>query len=121
MPRDRYAAFQTVMEEARNAFHAGDLDRCFYLLENAHVLGQDRIRLHTLSHWWMLKVGLKRRFFRDVFGQGFRILASLLFSRLWVPRGNTGGTDVSPFRPMPLRPELAPFFASTDARPQGRT
>jgi len=107
---NRYAAFWDVLEDARSSYASGDWDRCVYLLENAHVLGQDRVTLHTLSHWWMLKVGLKRRDGKEVLGQVARILASILFSRVWVPVGNTGGANVPATRPMPIRPELAPYF-----------
>lgn len=30
------------------------------------------------------------------------MMASILFSRIWVPEGNRGGADVSPVRPMPI-------------------
>jgi hypothetical protein len=33
-------------------------------------------------------------------------LAAALFSRLWVPVGNTGGANVSAFRPMPVPEDL---------------
>ena len=35
-------------------------------------------------------------------GQGLRLLAALLMSRLWVPTGNTGGANVNPLQPMPI-------------------
>ena len=37
----------------------------------------------------MLVAGLRRRDFREVVGQVPRMVASILFSRLWVPRGNS--------------------------------
>ena len=54
----------------------------------------------------MLRVGWSRRDFREVVGQVPRIIAATLFSRIWVPVGNTGGTNVSAMRPMPIPADL---------------
>jgi hypothetical protein len=54
----------------------------------------------------MLKVGFRKRNFKEVFGQVTRIIASILFSNIWAPSGNTGGTDVNPFKSMPIPDNL---------------
>ena len=54
----------------------------------------------------MLRAGWALRDWHEVFGQLPRILAALLFSRLWVPLGNTGRARVSAFAPMPVDEEL---------------
>jgi hypothetical protein len=54
----------------------------------------------------MLGVGVARRDFREVAGQLSRMLAALLFSRIWVPVGNTGGANVSAFSRMPIPADL---------------
>ena len=95
------------MADARAHYRAGELDASFRSLERAHILGQRQVWPHTLAHWWMFKVGWRRRDPGEVFGQVSRILASLIFSRIWVPVGNTGGADVSPLRPMPVPSDLA--------------
>ncbi|BAU77229.1 hypothetical protein ppKF707_5291 [Metapseudomonas furukawaii] len=46
------------------------------------------------------------RDYREMLGQVPRILAALLFSKVWVPEGNTGRARVSAFRPMPISAEL---------------
>jgi Protein of unknown function (DUF3703) len=46
--------------------------------------------------------GLRCGDVREVVGQLPRIVASILFSRRWVPRGNSGRPRVSAFKPMPL-------------------
>jgi hypothetical protein len=61
---------------------------------------------HTYVHWLMLVAGWRQRDYREVGGQIPRILASLLFSRLWVPRGNTGRARVSALKPMPVPEDL---------------
>lgn len=54
----------------------------------------------------MLRAGWQLGDVREVLGQLPRILAALLFSRLWVPLGNSGRARVSAFKPMPLSEEL---------------
>ncbi len=54
-----------------------------------------------------LKLGWRTRDMREVVGQLTRTFAALLFSRIWVPVGNTGRANVSPFAPMPLPEDLA--------------
>ena len=100
------AAFSAEMQLARDYFRAGNLDSAFVHLERAHILGQRDTLRHTWNHWWMFRVGLRRGDFREVQGQVLRMLASLLFSRIWVPEGNTGGSNVSPIKPMPIPAEL---------------
>lgn len=75
-------------------------------LERAHILTQRRPWLHAHSHWLMLRAGWQLGDRREVLGQLPRIVAALLFSRLWVPIGNTGRARVSAFRPMPISEEL---------------
>ena len=43
---------------------------------------------------------------REIFGQGTRTIAALLFSRIWVPIGNTGGANVNALQPMPIPEDL---------------
>jgi len=58
----------------------------------------------------MLKIGIRRKDFKEVFGQSLRIVAALVFSRAWVPAGNTGGINVSPLKPMPVPEDLRPLL-----------
>lgn len=108
-------AFRSEMSLARRAYVSGELSKSFSHLERAHILGQRWIGPHTLSHWWMLKVGVRRADIREIAGQILRILASLVISRVWVPIGNTGGADVSPLEPMPLPEDLREILQGEDA------
>ena len=94
----------------------------FAHLERAHVLGQASTREHIRVHWRMLRWGLARRDLREVLGQVFRLAgaATKTFIGL-VPTGNTGGANVSPFRPMPVDPELAVIIerAQSETPPTG--
>jgi hypothetical protein len=85
----------------------GDPAGAFRHLERAHILGQRRTLLHVRAHWEMFKLGCVRRDPREVLGQLPRLLAALLMSRIWVPAGNTGGSNVSAFRRMPIPDDLA--------------
>jgi len=98
------------MDKAIHLYKNNELDSAFYHLERAHILGQSFIIPHTKSHWWMLKVGIKKRNFTEVFGQVTRIIASILFSRIWVPLGNTGGSNVNPLKPMSIPEDLKKFL-----------
>lgn len=99
-------AFAEEMRQARQYYKATDWDRAFHHLERAHILGQRDTMAHLKAHRWMLKVGCKKRDARELLGQCARLLAALVFSRIWVPVGNTGGANVSALKPMPLPADL---------------
>ena len=100
------AAFEYEWQQANEARRRGELDVAFAHLERAHILGQSITALHVRSHLGMLALGWRRRAPREVLGQLSRLVAATLFSRAWVPIGNTGGANVSAFQPMPLPPDL---------------
>jgi hypothetical protein len=91
---------------ARIAMARGDYSEGFAHLERAHILGQRNTVRHTYAHWLMFCAGLRQRDFTEVLGQVPRMLASILFSRIWVPRGNTGRARVSAMKPMPIPGDL---------------
>ena len=99
-------AFAQEWTLAQAARRNGDLDRAFHHLERGHILGQPRTWLHVKSHLAMLQVGWQRQDRREILGQLARIVAAALFSRLWVPVGNTGGANVSATQPMPVPADL---------------
>lgn len=106
MKPDLRAAFTSELEAARVALRGGQSDPAFRHLERAHILGQRHTRAHVSVHWWMLRVGMRRGDAGEVLGQMARLVAALLFSRIWVPLGNTGGANVSAFKPMPIPEDL---------------
>lgn len=108
MPSTLKEAFAREMSQARTAYGEGDLDRAFGFLERAHVLGQRHLIAHMVTHWWMLKVGVRAGSGSEARGQVLRMCAVIpgyLFG--WVPMGNTGGVNVSPVKPMPIPADLA--------------
>ena len=105
-------AYRHQLARAQAAEHAGDLERALYYLGRAHILSQRYAFAHAATHWRMLRLGWRRRRPQEIAGQLGRTLAALLFSRIWVPLGNTGLADVSAFKPMPLPPDLAELLRS---------
>lgn len=107
MHRTLKAAFREEMSRGRKLFAAGNLNGAFAAFERAHILGQCYVIPHTASHWWMLRIAWRRRDAFEMRGQVVRMIGSLIISRIWVPIGNTGGANVSPFQPMPIAEDLA--------------
>ena len=86
--------------------------KAFLHLEKAHILGQKSVRAHVLVHWLMLRVEFSRRNFAAVWGQAVRILLGAVGSAVgFVPIGNTGGTNISMFKRLPIDPILAKLMA----------
>jgi hypothetical protein len=99
-------AFELELKAAHVAAAAGDYEIAWTRLERAHILGQRSTRAHVRSHVAMLRFAWRRKDRREIVGQLSRIIGASLFSRLWIPEGNTGGANVSAFRSMPIPPDL---------------
>lgn len=99
-------AWQTEIDAARTALSNGALDLAVHHFERAHILGQRHTRAHVQAHIGMLEVGWRRRDTREMAGQLTRIIAASLFSKIWVPEGNTGGANVSAVKPMSIPEDL---------------
>jgi Protein of unknown function (DUF3703) len=85
----------------------GQAQPAFTHLERAHVLGQASTAHHVRVHWRMFLWGLQQRDAKECLGQLLRIAGAATKTAFGlVPHGNTGGSNVSPFKPMPLPPEL---------------
>ena len=96
------------LANARLARSAGDAQQEFAHLERAHVLGQESTYWHVKVHMLMLGWAVRNRSVRESLGQVFRIVGAATKTVFGlVPQGNTGGANVSPFKKMPIEPELA--------------
>ena len=109
-------AIETEFSEARRKLTAGDAPNAFSHLERAHVLGQKHTLAHVRAHWAMLLYSRQYGSPRDVLGQVGRLFGAALFTWLWVPEGNTGGTNIGAFERRPIPPELKNLIAP--ARPK---
>ena len=101
------SAITEVFHEAGLAMRAQDFHAAYRWIERAHILTQRMPLAHAKCHWLLLKLGLLTKDWREVMGQIPRIVAALLFSKIWVPVGNTGRARVSAFSAMPLPADLA--------------
>lgn len=105
----RIASFVEVeLANAKRARSLGDTQLEFTHLERAHVLGQESTYWHVKVHVLMLLWAIRNRSARETLGQIFRIVGAATKTAFGlVPPGNTGGVNVSPFKKMPIEPELA--------------
>lgn len=86
----------------------GEAAGSFTHLERAHVLGQASTYHHVRVHVLMLFWAMKHRVWKEARGQVLRIVGAATKTVFgWVPTGNTGGTSISPFKPLPIAPDLA--------------
>ena len=99
-------AYDVELRAFRAAAREGAIESAFRHLERAHILSQRHTRQHAHVHWLMLRLAASTRNWREVVGQVPRVVAAALFSRIWVPLGNTGRANVSALRPMPLPEDL---------------
>ena len=116
----RSAAFDGEIALAKELIAKGELEAGFAHLERAHVIGQAFVVPHVRSHWLMLTLEIRRRQPVAAFGQVARLVLGILGSGVGkVPVGNTGGSNVSMFKRMPIAPELQDIIdggAQTNAR-----
>lgn len=100
-------AVQNELDASAREESLGNARAAFGHLERAHVLGQMATKSPVRVHWLMLLWALRHRQPRDAAGQLTRIVGAATKTALgWVPQGNTGGFNVSPFRRMPIPEEL---------------
>ena len=115
------AAFDNEIALAKQHIAGNELDAGFAHLERAHVIGQAFVGPHARSHWLMLKIEFRRKRATAALGQVLRIILGIIGSAVGiVPVGNTGGSNVSMFKRMPIAPELQNFIDGS-APPDSRT
>ncbi|MBH5321520.1 DUF3703 domain-containing protein [Aurantiacibacter sediminis] len=85
----------------------------FRHLERAHVLSQYSTKDHTAVHFAMLRWAWQQRDWREGTGQIVRLIGAMTKTAFGlIPAGNTGGSNVSPIKPMPIPDDLAAIIAS---------
>ena len=106
------------LDKARQCESQNQAEQAFHHLENAHVLGQDSTWHHTRVHLRMWLWGLRHGRIRELLGQIPRIVGALTKTVFGLnPAGNTWGSNVSPFKPMPVPESLRKIIEA--ARSQG--
>lgn len=83
----------------------------FHHLEQAHVLGQYSTFWHVLVHLKMGAWALQHRRVKELLGQVMRVIGALTKTPLGLlPRGNTGGANISAFKRLPWSEEHEAIF-----------
>ena len=113
---NRYQAFELECSRAVAAEKMADWPTAEIHWSRAHILGQPRIGPHLRTHAALAGLYMRLRRYRDAIGQAWRyllVVPGTLFRRL--PAGNSGLSNVSAFKPMPVPEDLARLIAG-DAR-----
>ncbi|MGH1359881.1 MAG: DUF3703 domain-containing protein [Burkholderiaceae bacterium] len=91
----------------------------FAHLERAHVLGQASTSQHIRAHWHMLVWAWRERNAHEAAGQMLRLVGAATKTAVGlVPAGNTGGANVSPFKRLPLAPDLEALIIRAKSQPE---
>lgn len=108
--------FKKEIEIAKQKMAEKDFELSFKHLERAHVLGQNYVSLHTISHYHMLRHGIFSGNIKEIIGQIIRLPLGVLGSAIGiVPTGNTGGANVPMFKKMPIDNELKRIMQEDDS------
>ena len=107
-------AYEAELRAASIATTGGKVEVAFHHLERAHILSQRYTSAHVHVHWLMLRLGASMGAWREVIGQSTRIVAAAVFSRIWVPIGNTGRANVSAIEPMAVPDDLRSLLDNRD-------
>ena len=104
-----------LLREATGHRKRRETESAWRLLEDAHILSQPWVRPHLRVHVAMLSLGWSLRNRGEVVGQIGRLIVAGPGSALGrYPVGNTGRANVSAFRPMPIRDDLASLLNDAD-------
>lgn len=107
MPQCIKLHYQEEINNYRKYFSSKEFSKAWVSLERSHILGQRYPLEHTYTHWLMLIYGFKIKNFKEVIGQLPRLIAGGIKSFVGViPVGNTGGSNVSALRAMPIPLDL---------------
>jgi hypothetical protein len=123
MPKHFYKNIKPYVEQelalAKQAREQGDTGVEFTHLENAHVLGQASTLLHTKVHILMLSWAVRQVNIKEGLGQVMRIVGAATKTAIgFIPTGNTGGTNVSPFKVLPVSPKFAAIMTRANSSAQ---
>jgi hypothetical protein len=109
-----HAAWSDEMNAARSARGRKDTGAEWKHLERAHILSQPLAAPHVRTHVAMFGAAVRKREPREIIGQAMRLVVAgpgSLTGRY--PVGNTGGADVSAFKPMTIPDDLRALLEDT--------
>ncbi len=92
---------------AKGELLKNNLQKSWYHLERAHIIGQKYPYEHTFVHWKMLQFGIKIKSSKEITGQIPRLLIGGVKSFVGhIPSGNTGGSNVPPLKKMEIPKDI---------------
>ncbi|NTX00294.1 DUF3703 domain-containing protein [Myxococcus sp. CA040A] len=101
------AHFDHELQSASESQTRGDFQAAWHFLERAHVLSQAHAWPHLQVHGAMFVWAWRHGDVRELFGQLPRLLLAAPGSWLGrAPLGNTGGSNVGIFTPLPIQEDL---------------
>ncbi len=107
IPKGLKKEYNKELQAYRAYMQLNDLPNAWRHLERSHILGQSYPIEHTYTHYLMLRLGFINRDFKEVMGQLLRLMVGGFKSFMdHVPLGNTGGSNVGPLQPMPVKADL---------------
>jgi hypothetical protein len=116
-PRLR-AYFDQELRQSSEAEARGERDGAWRFLERAHILSQAHAGPHLRVHWAMFTFAWRSRDGFELLGQLLRLLLAAPGSWLGrAPLGNTGGTSVGLFTPMPIPDDLQAMLRESSSPP----
>src|SRR5689334_20098895 len=112
----RTAWSQEMLAARRAHGHTDDVGEWSHL-ERAHILSQPSALLHVRTHVAMFVTAARRRDVHEILGQAFRLIVAApgSLTRRY-PVGNTGGANVSAFKPMPIPDDLQAYLRTPNER-----
>ncbi len=112
-PRYDPQVYAALITRHREHVARADHEAAWLQIESAHVVGQTRFMPHLETHALMLTLAWRTRDWREAIGQLFRLLLVPLGHTLGrLPLGNAGRANISAFRPMPVRDDIAQAIAA---------
>ncbi len=99
----------------RAARATNDVQTALAALERVHIVSQPYLGPHLANHMAMFSFAVDQRDWREAAGQiGRLVLAPLGSLTGRIPIGNTGRSNVSAFKPMPIPKDLREIMDEVD-------
>lgn len=103
------------MAAYRAARAVNDVPVAWAALERAHIMSQPYLGPHLANHVAMLGFAVDQRDWQEAAGQFLRLVLAPLGSLTGrIPVGNTGRSNVSAFKAMPIPHDLREIFGEGD-------
>ena len=96
MPKSLLPYYKAELALYQDQYRKGDFKKAWGYLERAHVIGQKYPYAHSYVHWKMFLFGIKIKDTKEIIGQ--------------IPVGNTGGANISPLKPLPVKEDIQEIF-----------